>query len=530
MVSASLAISQDTATDEVAEVRNPAGRLTQKAYLNGLAALLDYSAKVVVTSLITPVLVAGLGSSLFGVWQILSKLITYISAADGRPTQALKWVIANQQSINNDELKRRQVGSALGVWLLFLPILIALGTVLVWFVPMITKVPGELYSTVRYSCALLVINLLLTNLIALPESVLRGMNLGYKRMGLQAGLNVVGGAITVGAIYLGLGLIGVTAAQVVLTGLTGVLFWLVVKKYVAWFGIIRPSFRDVRSFLTISNWWLAWSWITKVMMASDVVILGIMASASVVTSYALTSYAGLAVLSASTVMIGAATPGLGGVIGSNNFEKASRLREEMMTASWLFVTAAGSTILLWNRSFVFLWVGQEHYAGFWPNLLIVLLVAQLVFIRNHTYIIDLTLKMRKKVIVGSVAVALSIGLSALLIPLLGITGLCLGMLAGRMLLTIYYPTLVNSYLGNAQARAVGNFRRQFQRGVSMGLFFAVSAYLGEQLQTQQWTEWIGGTIVTFGVMFLIALVTGLRSHERACLFNRFRSIRAFRSA
>lgn len=59
-----------------------------------------------------------------------------------------------------------------------------------WAAPLVTKVPAELHATVRFSCALLVINFLLTNLMALPESVLRGMNLGYKRMGLQAGMMV----------------------------------------------------------------------------------------------------------------------------------------------------------------------------------------------------------------------------------------------------------------------------------------------------------------------------------------------------
>jgi hypothetical protein len=95
--------------------------------------------------------------------------------------------------------------------------------------------------TVRVACALLVANFLLTNLVALPEAVLRGMNLGYKRMGLQAGLSIVGGSLSIGALYVGAGLVGVAGAQVMLAALTGVLFLLVVKKYVPWFGVARPS-------------------------------------------------------------------------------------------------------------------------------------------------------------------------------------------------------------------------------------------------------------------------------------------------
>lgn len=525
MSTASINISAEVELANRKQVSRPVERLTQKAYLNAVASLLDYGAKVVVVSIVTPILVTGLGSSLFGIWLVLSKLVTCISAADGRPTQALKFVIANQQAVDDSAAKRRYVGSALGVWFIFLPVLTAVSAVLVWFSPAITKVPPESYTTVRLTCALLAVNFLLTNLIALPESVLRGMNLAHKRMGLLAGLNVIGGAATAGAVYIGAGLIGVAAAQVLLTGLTGALFWVVVKKYVSWFGIARPSMAEVRSFLGISNWWFAWSWIAKLMIASDVVILGVIGSAQMVTTYTLTSYAGLTLLSLITIILGAATPGLGGVIGQKNYEKAARLRDEMMATSWLFVTAAGSTILLWNRSFVGLWVGPYHYAGFWPNLLIVLVMVQLVFIRNHTYLIDLTLRMRNKVIAGSVSVALSIVLSALLIPRLGLTGLCLGLLGGRLLLTVYYPILVNSYLGNPRLRP----GRNLQRGLIMGLLFFASAYLGERLELQHWIEWFVGAVSSFGLLLLIALVTGLKSDERMPLVRRLRTIRAFRT-
>ncbi len=48
-------------------------------------------------------------------------------------------------------------------------------------------------------------------------------------------------------------------------------------------------------------------------------------------------------------------------------------------------------VLLWNRSFVHLWVGNEHYAGELTNFLLVLLAIQLIFIRNEAGILDLTL-------------------------------------------------------------------------------------------------------------------------------------------
>ena len=222
MAASRLEIANAAEVRVAARTQKPQKALTHKAYLNGFASLLDTVVKGGVMAIVTPLILSWLGSSMFGVWQILGRLITYMHAADGRPTQALKWVIAHGAEVDNDETKRRHVGSAMGVWLLFLPLLAVISSALVWVSPYITKVEPQLFTTIRFTCALLVINFLLIQLISLPEAVLRGMNLGYKRLGLQASLNIVGGGLTVGALYLGSGLIGLAAAQAILTIVTGV--------------------------------------------------------------------------------------------------------------------------------------------------------------------------------------------------------------------------------------------------------------------------------------------------------------------
>ena len=91
-------------------------QLTQKASLNALAGSLDYIAGMVVSFVITPVLLGGLGSSVFGLWQALQRFTGAISVADGRSSQVLKWVIANHQDSADDAQKRRDIGAALWAW------------------------------------------------------------------------------------------------------------------------------------------------------------------------------------------------------------------------------------------------------------------------------------------------------------------------------------------------------------------------------------------------------------------------------
>src|SRR2546425_3180049 len=473
-------MSRDVAIPDQAPARarpRPAANLTQRASLNVVASLLDYGAKIAVNFLVIPILVTGLGRSLYGVWEMLGRLVGYLTAGDGRPTQALRLVVATMQASDDDAAKRRYVGAAFVVWILFLPVILAAGAVLVWAAPTITKAPPELRAAVRLGVALLVGGLLFANLASLPESVLRGMNLGYKRMGLQAALEIVGGALTAGAIAAGLGIAGAAGSQIVFAALLGATFWIVVKKYVPWFGVQRPTRADVRSLLGLSAWYSAGEAIAKVLLASDVIILGILVSPTAVASYVLTGYAARLAVNIHVLAAGGAIPGVGGVVGRRRYDKAARLRRELLALTWLFVTVVGATVLLWNHSLLGLWVGPENYAGTPINLLIVLIMAQTAFIRSDAFVIDAALRPRLRVAVTAAAAALTIGLSTLLTMRFGMVGVCTGVLAGRLTQSIAYPRLVRTCLGPPSAGTRGWMVRPL---LVMSLLFAAAAVSGDR--------------------------------------------------
>ena len=161
----------------------PPRSLTRRASLNAVASLLDYFVKAAVGLVVTPVLVHGLGRSLFGIWEMLSQLTNYLSPADGRPSEALRLLTAQRQSSPDHAAKRRAVGAALVVWALMLPLIAVLGAVIsLWVAPALTRTGPELRGTVQLTTALLAITFLMAGLGDVPESVLSGMNLGYRRM------------------------------------------------------------------------------------------------------------------------------------------------------------------------------------------------------------------------------------------------------------------------------------------------------------------------------------------------------------
>ena len=500
-----------------------ADTLSRRASLNMVAAILDYGARLVIGLLLTPLLVSRLGDRTYGVYQLLIRMIGYATPAGGRPSQALKWTIARHQHSAAYDEKRLQVGSALAVWVLFLPLLGVSGGLIAWFAPTILDLPQGMHTSVRIAAAFLVADLILTNLLTIPQSVVQGENLGYKAMGLSTLVLFVGGAITAAAVLLGAGLPGVTASLAATTVMTGgVAFW-VARRNVPWFGAQKPPLRTIGSFVKLSGWFLAWNLVMQFMRASDVVVLGIAGSPELVTVYALSRYVPEAIFGVVAIVISAIMPGLGGLLGASETERAANVRSESMAVTWLLATAAGTVFLVWQESFLGLWVGSEYFPGTTTNLLIIVMILQFAFIRNDASIIDLTLKLRGKVLLGILAAGVSIGLAIVLISEfdLGIDGLALGFIGGRLIVGVAYPWLVCRSLAISPLRQLAGAVRPL---ALTALLFAAAVVIAPHVTVHSWALLVLATVASLALAAAASFGLGLSRRQRSRVILRARQV------
>jgi hypothetical protein len=244
-------------------------------------------------------------------------------------------------------------------------------------------------------------------------------------------------------------------------------------------------------------------------------------SAAMVTTYTLTRYAPETVVFLVATVAQGITPGLGGIIGSGDKPRAVRLRGEIMMFTWLFVTAFGATILLWNRSLVQVWVDPRHYLGAVPNLLLMAMVAQFVLIRNDANIIDLTLDLRLKVLVGFLSAALCAGLAAYAVGVLklGAVGVCTSFITGRLILSLGYPLLVGRFLGVSLGQQL---RAALRPGVVTALLFGLTTIASRTLAVGSWLALAPCAAGTLPVAALIAFRLGLGQTQRQQLLKRLR--------
>ena len=503
--------------------------LTKKAYLNALTVLLEYAASLLVGFLITPLMVTGLGAYFFGMWQVLNRLVGYINPASGRPGFALKATLANQQASSDYDQKRRYVGSTLLIWLLFLPFLVCVGGVLSWFVPYWIHAPTTYVWVVRIVSGLLVMNMIVSTLSSIPQVTLQGENLGYKRMGMSVVLVLVGGSLTWLALHLGTGIIGVATAVVASTLATGLFYLWVVKSNTPWFGVARPRRTDIHQMLNLSWWFMGWNLVTNLLIASDVVVLGLLNSVESVTNYSLTKYVPETLIGVIVIVVFGIVPGLGSIVGTGDFERAIRLRNEIISFTWLVATALGASILIWNRTFISLWVGAEHYSGALPNLFIVIAALQLALIRSDGNVIDLTLRLSQKVLLGFLSVTVSIIAASLLVGYfrLGIAGLCIGVIAGRSIISLGYPILIGRFLNikfSSQSNAIlrPTLVTIFLFLIAMG-FSTLAVDLGWS-GLSGWFMFIVSASLTGILMLVLSFYVGLSSAQRSSIVRRSRAV------
>lgn len=429
--------------------------LKQRAYLNSLTSIIDYAGGQITGFIVSPFIVSGLGSSLYGIWQILCQMTGYVNIADTRATQVLKWSVAKKKDVVNEEELRSDVSSAFAVTLFLIPIALVAGSIISWYAPVITHADKAYYNLIRITCSIMIFSLVIAKFFDLFESVLRGMNLGYKRMGLRAGIVALGGGLKVYVITQGFGLIGLSIVQLVISFIIGISFYTVVKKNVSWFGFGKTNRARILQFTKLSGWYFADAGANILKSHSDKILLGFLIGPVMVSYYSLTMFLPAAFQGFTSNLVQGVMPGIGKLYGLKEYEKINRVRGTLQSITFLLSTAAGVTIIFLNNSFLTVWVGNGYFVGNLANMLIMLMVIQNTFINQDGYIISTTLDLKKKVFLSLISGLLFIILAFILIKKFEIIGLCVSLILSKFWLYLGQQNIIrNKFHSNHSMPAV----------------------------------------------------------------------------
>jgi O-antigen/teichoic acid export membrane protein len=481
--------------------------LLKNAKLNALASYASFIVQSLLTFFVSPFLVQYLGSSTFGIWKSVQKVLSFATVADGRATQALKWVIANEESKHNILEKQQAVGSAIKVWSYFLPIVLVIISILIWKLPsLINGVDSELHPKIQLLGFILGLNLLINPLIGIPDAILVGTNKGYKSILIKTVGIILSNFFMILSSYLGYGLVGLGVVALCVTFLNSIFIFYICKKSVRWLAIKKPSKAQVKSFFGFSFWVLIWSFVAKLILSTEILLISSLISPKEVSNYVFTAYIVQFCVSVSLLTGSAITPSLGRLIGAKELLK-SRIVTESIREIILFITTFfGGLILLINENFVKLWMGEDFFLGSYTNLIMVLIMIQLVMFRIEGQIQDLSLKIKNKVLVGGIGSVTSILLGILFYNLMDsrIEGLFIGVLIGRILLNIAFKTMVNKMM---------NIKTDYKSFGYLGFIVTLCYFLGGKIPDfHSWLSFIPFLLI-LGLSLLVVCYFLFLSNE-----------------
>ena len=491
--------------------------LNKKATYNAYSGVLFFAVKMIITFILNPFIIGVLGSVHFGIWKTVENLLGFASIADGKATQALKWIIANQESSDDYEKKRRAVGSALIVWFLFLPILLIIIGSLTYFAPNLIKDIAESdYHLLYYVFIVLGINLIVTPLFGISESIIIGTNRGWIANMNHIIWTILSAVTMFLVLYFEYGLKGLVLVILSVSFLRGInILWLC-KKKTTWFGIRRPQKKEIKSFFNFTSWVLSWSFIAKFLLGSEVLLLAIMIGPKDVSKYSFTSYAAVTGVSLAAVLMSSITPGLGRLFGNKEYEKFMQVMGKIRELVFAFSIFFGATILLLNRSFVFLWESEERFLGNYENMMIVLLMIQLILIRNEGFLIDLSLKLRAKVLVGIISILIIFSLAFIGYTFVTdeVWVILLSIFLGRLALSFAFPILVSRML---KKRILMIPWQKMLVGVIM---IGVASVLGHYQLFSSWFSLIPIGAVEMGIIILLIYYLLLGAENKKLVMDK----------
>ena len=405
----------------------------------------------IVGLVVNPLFLSALGTTNFGAWKAIQRFMNVGSTANGGAIQSLKWVIAHRSKSSTDEEKRKDVGAALAVLFYWSPVLIAVVTAIVLLLPNLMRdVPYNDLGVIYLTGGILGLNIVLMNLAAIPNSVLVGLNQGFRSMNITTAVFIVTNLSMATAALMGFGIVGLAAVMTAGTAVNGLATYAVLNKRVPWWGVARPGRGDVRRLSKFSGWVLAWSFVIRFSLATEVIVLSAFAGVAFVSSYTFTSYVVLFALAICQLTTSSMMPKLGALIGSHQWTDARTVAREARELTIAIAAGMGSLVVLFNGTFVEIWAGASQFMGQEINILMAIAFVQFAILRTDAQIQDTGLDIGRKVILGAVMTVLAVaagGVAYLLSQ--SIEMMFAGIITARILGTIGFPLLANSVVGES---------------------------------------------------------------------------------
>jgi O-antigen/teichoic acid export membrane protein len=389
--------------------------------LNSLSYYAQFGLTAVFALVTSPALASYLGSAAFGAWRISQRVVEILAFADGRLGQYLKFSVATNIAEKKDGQQiQNNVRAALAFTtkrILLIVVALALLSAILLISPELLgaeyySLLGEYYPFLTAFFFAAIVNAF----VAIPEAALTAAGKSYVPALSQAGGAAVLAALIIVCCKFDLPVFWLGAAPVAAATVTFMAIHIGARRQLTWYPSLQgrnlgwDELRIQNKKLSDSSVEVSvWYGVEKLLLASDMLLIGWLLGATQVAAYTFSSYIYQTGISISLLGTSARVPFLVKALKSDNLDAAAKRTVEMRRRV-LFVTAFVALVnVLINSQFVDLWVGFSQYMGRDVDVLLGLALIQVGMIRCDCQILDAKGRFLRK----SLIVLAMIGFSAL---------------------------------------------------------------------------------------------------------------------
>jgi len=350
----------------------PGPSLSRRSAMTFASNLILQFATLLAGLVFTPMIAQSLGKSAYGGYLIIQQMLAYIAFSDLSPGGVLKYLFGVTQHEEDYGLKRRQIGAALLLWVATLPLMFVLLAAVTFVAPYFVRIENMNAFATQMAVAMFMISLVVDRLMRMPALILRGMNMDYAFMGLNAVVSLIGTGLICLAAVQGYGLAGMATATVIGSVIAGVARLWVAKRALPWLGVERPSREETKKVFSLSTKVMGSSLSSFVFDNADVLVVGTALGTKAAAVYGATVYLVRTIKGLLRNAIGSAAFGVAGLCGKGEWERVFSVRKELQA---IFALGDGVTIVTavaCNHLFVNLWMGESYYGGPWLTLMLAL--------------------------------------------------------------------------------------------------------------------------------------------------------------
>lgn len=492
------------------------------AFLNTITAWIDKIVVIIISFILNPLIIAMLGPVYYGVWQMLGQLTSYMATADFRSATTIKWILARDRSTKLEEELNVSVSSAFWSNLIMLPLYVLVGGFIIYFSPFVTKVGIEDFELVRWTSFILVITFIMTQFFFVYESVLHGMNISYKRMGIRGIILAISGVLTYYSLVFGYNMIGMSIIQSFSVLTIGIIFFLILKKQIKWFKLVKVELKKVISFLKLTGGFMLVKIGDLLNQSVDLLLLGFFADSLFVTLYTVSRYVMSALSGLISQAINSVTNGITKYIGESKYDQLREVRNLTILINWVMLVSIGAVVILCNKSFVILWTGIDKFAGIPETLLIVTWIILRTQAQTDVSIILMKLDFKNNLNTSIISSVIIIVLSVILIPIWKILGLLIALNLGITFVCCRNAIIVGRVLNDKKL-----LKSLFvNKAVLVGVFIlSLSTYFASFIRLESWLFLFIFAIISFSFILLIVFQLSLKKEDKMLFVSSLRKIK-----